>query len=149
MAQRRRDGKARQADILSNDSWQSDTATAISAAETSYSAPVTQAPSRRVLPGLALLRVAGEPRGAFVAPVENDENDENDEEEVFGEDDFASDDPFMFLSSGLLGASVAEEETTLVSDDDAVGDLFKLQDEDMAIDPLDPSKSSWAAVQTG
>jgi len=146
MAQRRRDGKVRQADILSNDSWQSDTATAISAAETSYSAPVTQASSRRVLAGLALLRVADESHDTFVVTTENDENDE---EEVFGEDDFASDDPFMFLSSGLLGASVAEEETTLVSDDDAVGDLFKLQDEDMAMDPLDPSKSSWAAVQTG
>ena len=152
MAQRRRDGKMRQADTLSNASWSSDTATtatATSEAETSYSAPVTQASSRRVLPGLALLRVAGEPHGAFVVPVEHDENDENDEEEVFGEDDFASDDPFMFLSSGLLGASVAGGETTLVSDDDAVGDLFKLQDEDMAIDPLDPSKSSWAAVESG
>ena len=155
MAQRRRDGKMRQADTLSTESWSSDTATtatAISEAETSSSAPVTQALSRRVLPGLALLRVAGEPHGAFVVPVENDENsenDENDEEEVFGEDDFASDDPFMFLSSGLLGTSVAGRETTLVSDDDAVGDLFKLQDEDMAIDPLDPSKSSWAAVESG
>src|SRR5690349_13960352 len=146
MAQHRRDGKTRQADTLSIESWSSETATAISEAETSYSAPATQAPSRRVLSGLALLRVAGGSHDTFVAPGENDENDEG---EVFGEDDFASDDPFMFLSSGLLGASVAGGETTLVSDDDAVGDLFKLQDEDMAIDPLDPSKSSWAAVETG
>ncbi len=146
MAQRRRDGKTRQADILSNDSWSSDTATAISETETSYSMPASRASSRRVLSGLALLRVADESHDAFVVTTESDENDE---EEVFGEDDFASDDPFMFLSSGLLGASVAGKETTLVSDDDAVGDLFKLQDEDMAIDPLDPSKSSWAAVETG
>ena len=146
MAQRRRDSKTRQADTLSNESWSSDTATAISEAGTSHGAPVTQASSRRVLSGLALLRVAGETHDTFVV---TSESDENDEEEVFGEDDFESDDPFLFLSSGLLGASVAGGETTLVSDDDAVGDLFKLQDEDMAIDPLDPSKSSWAAVQTG
>src|SRR6476660_4600015 len=90
MAQRRRDGKMRQADTLSNASWSSETATtatAISEAETYYGVPVTQASSRRVLSGLALLRVAGEPHGTFVVPSENDENDE---EEVFGEDDFAS-----------------------------------------------------------
>src|SRR6476660_2764207 len=60
MAQRRRDGKMRQADTLSNAAWSSETATAISEAETSYSAPITQASSRRVLSGLALLRVAGD-----------------------------------------------------------------------------------------
>jgi RNA polymerase primary sigma factor len=150
MAQRKRDSKTRQADTLSGDTWSSDTATAISEEETSSHMTVPQASSGRTLSGLALLRVAGDSHNSFVVGTENDEgNDEDNEGEVFSEDDFESADPFMFLSSGLLGASVAGSETAVVSDDDdAVGDLFKLQDEDMAIDPLDPSKSSWAAVET-
>ncbi|HET9981155.1 MAG TPA: RNA polymerase sigma factor RpoD [Ktedonobacterales bacterium] len=112
---------------------------------------------------LTLLRVTGDrvtrdPHDTFVVNVERAEQvecvehaeSEDEEEEVLSEDDLESDDSFMFLSSRLLGAFVAGGETEGVSsDDDVVGDLFKLQDEDMAIDPLDPSKSPWATVETG
>ncbi|HEX6543436.1 MAG TPA: RNA polymerase sigma factor RpoD [Ktedonobacterales bacterium] len=145
MAQRKRDGKTRQADTLSNEIRSSDTATALSDEEAPAGTKASRASSGRAWTGLALLRVATDAHNSFAVEKKNDEDNE---EEVFSEDDIEGDDPFMFLSSGLLGASVAGEETAIVSnDDDPVGDLFKLQDDDMAIDPLDPSKSTWAAVE--
>jgi RNA polymerase primary sigma factor len=49
------------------------------------------------------------------------------------------------LSSVLLGTPVAEPDFAHDAGDlDAFGDLMKLQDEPMALDPLDPSKARWA-----
>ena len=150
MAQRKRDEKTRQPENLSNETWSSDRATALSDEETFYNTTAPRVSSRRMMSGLTLLRAPDDSHNSFIVEAERDEDEEHEEEEEFSGDDFGSDDPFMFLSSGLLGASVAGREAAVVShDDDAVGDLFKLQDEDMAIDPLDPSKSAWAAVQTG
>ena len=167
MAQRKRGRKAEQTDTLSNGAWSSDTATALTAVtarsdeDTSSDAQAPCTSSSPVLSRLTLLRVTGDrvtrdPHDTFVVNVEcaehagYGERAEDEEEEVLSEDDLESDDSFMFLSSRLLGAIVAEEETAGVShDDDAVGDLFKLQDEDMAIEPLDPSKSPWATVEPG
>ncbi|HEV8189888.1 MAG TPA: sigma-70 factor domain-containing protein, partial [Ktedonobacterales bacterium] len=65
------------------------------------------------------------------------------------EQELESDDSFALLPRELLGVSVAEEEDLDVSgDDDAFGDLFKIQDDAMAIDPLDPSKDTWAMAES-
>ena len=49
------------------------------------------------------------------------------------------------LSSVLLGTPVAEPDFAAdAGDEEPFGDLMKLQDEPMAIDPLDPSKARWA-----
>ena len=66
------------------------------------------------------------------------------------DEDLESDDPFALPSRDVLGVSVAEEDDLDVSgdDDDAFGDLFKIQDDAMAIDPLDPSKSAWAMAES-
>ena len=166
MAQRKRGRKAQQTDTLSQDTWPSDRATALSEMSDSDEATTerTRAPRTSSTPALSavsrltLLRVTGDrvtrdPHDTFVVNVERAEVPEcaeDEEEEVLSEDDLESDDSFMFLSSRLLGAFVAGGETAGVSsDDDAVGDLFKLQEEDMAaIDPLDPSKSPWATVES-
>ena len=171
MAQRKRGRKAEQTDTLSSDTWSSDTATAlteVSDEEAAGSARAMRASSQfqPAVSRLTLLRISGDrvtrdPHDTFVVnvecaehvecaeSVESVERAEDAEEEVLSEDDLESDDSFMFLSSRLLGAFVAGGETTGVSsDDDAVGDLFKLQDEDMAIDPLDPTKSPWATEET-
>jgi RNA polymerase primary sigma factor len=146
MTERKQREQTRQRSALPNNSWSSDSATALSGEETFSTAPAPRVLPASALAGLAYLRVVSESDGPFVG---DGELMADEEEEDFGEDDLESDDSFMFLSSGLLGSSVAGGETPAVSnDDDAVGDLFKLQDEDMAIDPLDPSKRAWAAVET-
>ncbi|HEU5348983.1 MAG TPA: RNA polymerase sigma factor RpoD [Ktedonobacterales bacterium] len=148
MAQRKQDRKTRQAETLSDDPWSSDTAVALSDEEASENT-TPRASAQQILSGLTLLRAAYDPQDKLVVNIEHSE-ESDEEEEVFCEDDFENDDPFMFLSSGLLGASVGGGEIAGVSrNDDAVGDLFKLQDDDMAIDPLDPSKSPWATLETG
>jgi RNA polymerase primary sigma factor len=150
MAQRNQRGNTQEVEIVSEATWSADTATAVSDEEIFFDSPAslsTPANAPGALAGLALLRVAGESQEASV-----DESDQftDEEEEAFPEDDLESEDPFLFLSSAALGASVAGRETPVVSnDDDAVGDLFKLQDEDMAIDPLDQSKSAWSVVGSG
>src|SRR5581483_9004095 len=65
------------------------------------------------------------------------------------DEDAESDDPFALLPRDMLGVSVAEEGDLDVSgDDDTFGDLFKIQDDAMAIDPLDPSKDTWAMAES-
>ena len=115
MAQRKRDEKTRQPENLSNESWSSDRATALSDEETFYSTTAPRVSSRRMMSGLTLLRAPGDSHDSFIVEAESDEDEENEEEEEFSGDDFGSDDPFMFLSSGLLGASVAGRETAVVS----------------------------------
>ncbi len=64
-------------------------------------------------------------------------------------DEFLRDDPFALSSSALLGAAAAEPDDLTVSDEDSrFGGLFKIQDEPMAIDSLDPSKHIWSVVGT-
>ncbi|HET8906019.1 MAG TPA: RNA polymerase sigma factor RpoD [Ktedonobacterales bacterium] len=150
MAQRKQRGKTQEVEIVSEATWSADTATAVSDEEIFFESPAslsTPANALGSLAGLALLRVAGESQETSVVELDQFTDEE---EEAFPEGDLESEDPFLFLASAALGASVAEGETPVVSnDDDAVGDLFKLQDEDMAIDPLDPSKSAWSMVGSG
>ena len=52
---------------------------------------------------------------------------------------------FALLSSVLLGTPVAEPTFAPdAGDEDVFSDLMKLQDEPMALDPLNPSKARWA-----
>ncbi|HEY0723823.1 MAG TPA: RNA polymerase sigma factor RpoD [Pyrinomonadaceae bacterium] len=150
MAQRKQRGKTQEVEIVSEATWSADTATAVSDEEIFFESPAslsTPANALGSLAGLALLRVAGESQETSVVELDQFTDEE---EEAFPEGDLESEDPFLFLASAALGASVAGGETPVVSnDDDAVGDLFKLQDEDMAIDPLDPSKSAWSMVGSG
>jgi RNA polymerase primary sigma factor len=67
-----------------------------------------------------------------------------DDEELESDDD----DNVALLPTLWLGASVAEEEEIDVSGDaDSFSDFYKIQDEAMAIDPLDPSKDTWAITE--
>lgn len=113
MAQRKRDRDTQQVDLLSEETWPSDftdTATAISDDEVASGTTASRATSRRALAGLTLLRVASDSPDTFVVETGFEDDVEGvtgEEEEGLREDDLESDDPFMFLSSGILGASVA------------------------------------------
>ncbi len=63
--------------------------------------------------------------------------------------DEEDDDSFADMPDELLDGPAAEpDDLTLRSADGAFGDMFTLQDEPMAIDPLDPSKDTWAVEGT-
>ena len=65
----------------------------------------------------------------------------DDDELEEGEDD---DDVLSFLPTAILSAPALELDTIGAPDDDApLDELFKLQDEPMAIDALDPTKAPW------
>jgi RNA polymerase primary sigma factor len=62
-------------------------------------------------------------------------------------DDLLSDEIYALTSSALWGAAVTEaDDLTLDEEDPGLGDLFKIQDEPMAIDPLDPSRDTWGMM---
>jgi RNA polymerase primary sigma factor len=64
-----------------------------------------------------------------------------------GASDFNGGD-FSPQSSALLDTPVAEPDFIADSgDDEPLDDLLKLQDEPMAVDPLDPSKDPWASME--
>ncbi len=61
-----------------------------------------------------------------------------------GPDRFGGEERFTLLPSLLLGSPAVEPDfTDAPGDDEPLGDVFKIQDEAMALDPLDPSKDSW------
>jgi RNA polymerase primary sigma factor len=58
-----------------------------------------------------------------------------------------SEESFALIPFAQSGAAVSEpDDLPLDEDDPSLGDLFKIQDEPMAIDPLDPSRDPWAMM---
>ncbi len=63
-------------------------------------------------------------------------------------DDLLSDEPFALTPSAQLGAAVTEPDDLPPDEEDpSFGDLFRIQDEPMAIDSLDPSRDAWSLME--